>query len=257
MTIRLRLLALVVALGLPVSLALPGKPSSAAEKFVMATFEFAPYVYTADDGSIRGLVVDIAREALAIMGREAVFQPLPWKRAMATAKSGRVDGILPIYKNAKRMDTFSFSEMPVHHFRIALFRKAGRPDAFDGTVESLHGKSIVRLGGSVTSPEFDKAATDGKITLVSVPNIESKFKMVQRGRVDFATGIWLSSLKKIDELGLGEDIRASNASVNSRPGFLAMKKSPENDRFLRQFDIVMEKMKRSGATRKIIAGYAP
>jgi len=244
-------------LALTVTPVLPGKSVRAADEFIVATFEFAPYVYTASDGSVRGLVVEIARQALAEMGRKAVFRPLPWKRAMASVTGGRVDGVLPIYKNEKRLKTFSFSEVPVHHFRIALFRAAGQPDTYDGRIESLYGKSIARLGGSVTSPEFDKAAKDGKITIVGVPNIDSKFKMVQRGRVDFATGIWLSSLKKIEELGLGEAIRASNTSVNSRPGFLAMVKSEENARFLRQFDIVMEKMKRAGALRKIIASYAP
>lgn len=223
---------------------------------MVASFEFAPYVHTEPDGRVSGLVVEIARRALTDMGLEAVFQPLPWKRAMANVTSGKSDGVLPIYKTKSRMEKFSFSGSPIYHFRIALFRKAGSPDIFDGTIESLFGKSFARLDGSVTSPEFEKAIENGDIAIEKVSIISSKFKMLDAGRVDFATGIWLSSLRMIDELGLSENIVASNISISSRPAFLAMPKSEENDRFLTRFDAAIEKLNELGITKTIIARYS-
>ena len=154
------------------------------------------------------------------------------------------------------MADYSYSKNAIYHFRIALFRKASTSDFFDGTIKSLYGKSFARLEGSVTSPEFDEAVKNGHIRVESVPELRSKFRLLSYGRVDFATGIWLSSLKLIEEEGLENDIVASNFAVNSRPAFLAMPKSKENDEFLRKFDVVIEKLNKDGTIKKIIADFA-
>ncbi len=61
-----------------------------------------PYIY-AEAGKSVGLYVQILQRALAHMPQwELKLRPLPWKRALATAELGDVDGLLPPYRSAGR-----------------------------------------------------------------------------------------------------------------------------------------------------------
>jgi len=61
-----------------------------------------PYVRN-EAGQAIGLYVELLQRAMAHMPQwELKLRPLPWKRALATAELGDVDGVLPPYRGAGR-----------------------------------------------------------------------------------------------------------------------------------------------------------
>jgi ABC-type amino acid transport substrate-binding protein len=54
-----------------------------------------PFLYTQDD-QVRGILYDIVKQAIASLKIEALVEPAPFRRAIARARSGKVDGLIAV-----------------------------------------------------------------------------------------------------------------------------------------------------------------
>ena len=127
----------------------------ASDVITVSTAHYPPLsLRDASDGK-RGIVIDIAAEVFDRIGQSVEFQFLPWKRALNYAQTGKVHAMLPLFFTAERSKTLEFVYPPIFHLEIVLFARRGIDNNFDGTVNSIRGKSVVFISGTSQNDDFD------------------------------------------------------------------------------------------------------
>jgi len=74
--------------------------------------DYPPYEYV-EDGEVKGINLDIIREAFKRMGVSPYFEPRPWKRALFQLKAGKILALSSGFKSEKRMRFAYFPEAPL------------------------------------------------------------------------------------------------------------------------------------------------
>jgi polar amino acid transport system substrate-binding protein len=134
-----------------------------------------------------GLTTDLVRTAYERAGYEVSIQFLPWKRGAAMVRDGNADATFPYVKTDEREKVYTFSE-PIFAIPISPAvspENAGTINAF----EDMKGKKTCRpVGWASASPELNEAEKAGEITVQRPSAIESCFRLLEAGRVDFLVG---------------------------------------------------------------------
>lgn len=150
---RIACLALLGAL-----LAVPAGIAGAAQgaKLDVVYTRWLPYTYT-DNGTAAGFEVDILRQVLHGMGREASFTELPWKRCLASLAQGRADLLVSLLRTPERERFAAFPDEHISVSRTVLFTAADSGLHYDGDLKSLAGRKIGVILGFSYGEAFDRA----------------------------------------------------------------------------------------------------
>ncbi|WP_299977675.1 transporter substrate-binding domain-containing protein [uncultured Pseudoteredinibacter sp.] len=68
--------------------------------------DYPPYTYTDKNGKAAGLYIELAKQVSLSLGIEASFHALPWRRATALARQGKIDILLIAYDNVENRRSF-------------------------------------------------------------------------------------------------------------------------------------------------------
>lgn len=118
------------------------------------TEPFPPYTY-ASQGKAAGPMVDVLQAACAQLKRACQIEVLPWRRALAMAERGEVDGIFTVSNTAERRQYFHVS-VPVIDARYTLFAQAGEDFRLGADRQQLKGRTIGVYGPSGTAIALDE-----------------------------------------------------------------------------------------------------
>jgi polar amino acid transport system substrate-binding protein len=128
--------------------ALQSLPAAAMEmRFV--TEPFPPYTY-ATEGRAAGPMVDVLQAACAKLAWTCSVEVLPWRRALAMAQRGEVEGAFTIVDSPERRQYFHVSP-PVIEARYVLLARTGSGFQYSGDPQSLAGRVIGAYGPSATA----------------------------------------------------------------------------------------------------------
>ena len=92
------------------------------------------------DNQLRGIHIDITREAANILGFDIRYQSYPWKRALVQMKTGNGDAISFISRNAEREEYLIYKEgniLSTVEFVFVLLKKNAERIKYDGDIESF------------------------------------------------------------------------------------------------------------------------
>ena len=87
-----------------------------ADELRFVTEDFPPFTYasaTATEDRAAGPFVEIVEAVCARMGVDCPVQLLPWRRALALAEMGEVDGIFTVIRSPERERAFHLTRMLV------------------------------------------------------------------------------------------------------------------------------------------------
>lgn len=127
---------------------------AAPEPLRFVTEPFPPYTY-ASQGKAAGPMVDVLEAACAQLKRVCQIEVLPWRRALAMAERGEVDGIFTVSNTAERRQYFHVS-VPVIDARYTLFAQAGEDFRLGADRQQLKGRTIGVYGPSGTAIALDE-----------------------------------------------------------------------------------------------------
>lgn len=99
---------------------------------------WCPYVCAIDD-SHQGLMVDIARDALALSGFSLNLKILNWARAKKLVQTGKLDGIIGMSLAKGSAENYYFSKTQLAESQTCFFKRS-EDDWFFDTVTSLNNK---------------------------------------------------------------------------------------------------------------------
>jgi polar amino acid transport system substrate-binding protein len=144
---------------------------------IIATYDWPPYVER--NLPHGGYVVQLIRAALASVGLAARFEFMPWARAMALLREGKVTAVAPAYKTADREIDCDLST-PFPGGPLVLFALAGKNRRWKN-LRDLAGLRIGVVRGYAHTEAFDEASFLNK----EPTNDETaNLRKLQAGRID-------------------------------------------------------------------------
>lgn len=146
--------------------------------FSLVTAVYPPYNY--QDGMIKGLNIEIIQAAMQSQGYQVEVQILPFSRALAYAKQGKVDGIT-LWHAKDREQWFHFSK-PFSQSPLVLYKSAALDFSFKD-FDDLEPYTI----GTVQKYAYPKDFSSHKnLKKSAVLNDEQNIMKLIYGRIDIA-----------------------------------------------------------------------
>jgi len=157
--------------------ALADGPKSVA----LATGEFPPHI--SEDLPGKGSFSEIVVKAFENVGYTVELNFLPWKRAYKLAKEAHVDGTYSWAATEERKKDFVFSD-PIFTLEHRLFVMRNS-SIYVQNAEELTGLRLCRALGYAVHGVLRDMHEKNQISLVRPRDMETCFKFMQEGRVDF------------------------------------------------------------------------
>jgi ABC-type amino acid transport substrate-binding protein len=160
--------------------------SSAAEPVRLASLEWQPYI--GPELPEQGFAAALVRAAYAAEGMQVEIEFHPWERALALARSGAVDGLVPEYYNGRREAEFAYSA-PLINGPLVLYRRREadlvyRPvGSLDAGLRALSSQRFGVVRGYLNTPTFDAA---DYLIKVEADDDYANLRNLAEGRIDLA-----------------------------------------------------------------------
>nr|WP_295776229.1 transporter substrate-binding domain-containing protein [Rhodoferax sp.] len=236
------------------ALAIPG--IAWADSFRLVTFEYPPYEYT-ENGEVKGLAVDIVREAFKLMNHEAVIEILPWPRCQVLFERGEVDGIFTFFQNDERQAFTLYSKEVVVTQTIALWVLKNTKIEFNGDLTRLQPYQFGITSKTSYGERFDTAMKYGLLHTEAAASIEGNIRKLMSGRVD----IWVSNRDgahhELKRLGLFGKVRELKRPIQVVPAFVGFSKLRNHAALRDSFDQALATLKHSGVYDALVKKYTP
>jgi polar amino acid transport system substrate-binding protein len=220
-----------------------------------------PYSFKDQSGAIRGLHIDLAREALRRMNCETRYLDLPWARALHELEAGRLD-ILPGSADTHERATIALFSRPTNRARNVVFVRADSEKKYrlskladltgtDFRLAVRHGASYgVEYDALLNQPQF-------KNRLTFVSSAMTALQMMAAGRVEGLVADELTGILGIQELGLGQVIHQSQLVTSSEADFMAFSRVTTDAAFVQRFNQALLAMQADGSYKKMLETYLP
>lgn len=231
--------------------------TSAQMTVTLVSDPFPPYVTGVADGTspTGGVSVEILKKIFERIENVTLEMKLyPWKRAMAYAMKGQVDGIWMIIKNKERMQVLDYTD-PLLELRAYLWYLNSRyPDGV--TWETLSDLVPYRIG-AVRGYEFAgslyKAQKQGiPLNIETVTNEEQNFSKLLNGRVDIIPAHESVAYEQIKRHGWEGKLGYTAKLFDNTVVYIGIsKKSPAKD-LIPQINQIINELNADGTIEKIL-----
>ena len=206
-----------------------------------------PMVYL-DNGSVKGIAVDITKALGEKMGRSINVRAMDWAGAQRIVDQGGADALIQINKTEERKKIFDFSDSLLES-KFSMFVLTGR-EGISG-VADLRG---LRVGVEAKGYPALILQTDPLIQLVNAPTILEAFQMLKKGSVDVVivdqwVGTYILANNKIDDVQIvGDPIAKLQSSIAVKKG---------NTELLAAINKGLREIKEDGTYQRILNKWQP
>lgn len=233
--------------------------------FIWADDEaYWPAIYRGKNGKPAGIFNDILTEVFKRLNIPLKKEVYPWKRAQMLVKEGKADGMVTVYTKERRK--FTVATEPIWEVEETLFFRRDNPKACKilkiNSFDDLKGFTLVDIQGSGWTKEQYKA--HGIKNVIWVPNTDSAFNMIARGRADIFIMFNLNAFRLLTEKRAqgGPLSECYKNIVAIMPSFaklkfrLLIRKSSPFAKMVNDINRVLEEMKKDGTFERIRQKYA-
>lgn len=239
------------------ALAFAGVASGAqAQQITITADQWCPY--NCEPGSdAPGYVVEIAERIYEAEGYTINYTNMPWSRALAAGAAGDVHGVIAVSFQPET-EEMVLPEEPLTVYEIHAVTRADDTWNYEG-VDSLEGKTPAVVFGYNYGDEFtewQEANEDKLVVNRGDGALEQNFRMVQRGRADFAID-GLNVLRySLNEAGMTDDFRFAGVIGEAVPLYLGFsKKAGDADKLARMWTDGVREMRGNGELETILSKY--
>lgn len=218
------------------------------------TESFPPYTY-AENGRPAGPMVDILQELCSALKRECMIELLPWRRALAMAERGEVDGIFAFVDSPERRAQFHISA-PVLDAHYTFFTRAGEDFVYRDR-QSLAGRTVAVYGPSGASILLRELTEGLAVETVVEPDNPTVMRKLVAGRygdkglalMNENLALWLMSSERSTPL------QAAGLAKSFSYSFGLSRKRISKAQF-QAFDAALLGLCRSGRSAELIRRHA-
>lgn len=226
------------------------------ERLLVTGLNFPPYIISDEQRKASGIIVDLISQALDEAGYDVDFQITNWARALAQAKAGNADILIPTQYSNDRTRYFHYPDEPLLFLEQVLIKNIKTTINYDGTMASLAKYNVGKIRKARVHPTFDKAVTDGVLTNIHVrTDIDLLMTAVARMRIDVAGTDRLLSLWSAKNIGVLDHVEIMSPPLGVHPVYAAFVKSRTDVTLSQEVSDILEKHRKNGKTDKILEKY--
>jgi polar amino acid transport system substrate-binding protein len=222
---------------------------------------FPPFVIGAMDAKAReGLAVRLVELVLARADPSMALEVpvMPWARVLLSAREGRTDGVLFLFKTAEREEFFAFSK-PLLKVPLVVFydrRRFPKGLAWNSIGDLAPHEGVVTRGASY-GPEWDAVAR-GRLRLAETSSPSGCIKMLLAGRVAYTPMNLLTGLYLLQQEGAvaQQAIGVEERPINYSSYHLALSKKSPHLGLLPALDRAVDQLRGDGTIDRLLADYA-
>ncbi|MDX1588648.1 MAG: transporter substrate-binding domain-containing protein [Oleiphilaceae bacterium] len=148
-----------------------------------AYVEFAPYIYTGDDGQATGSVKQLSDRVARKAGYRLEWQALPIKRVKLYLQRGKVDLWLGIAGQPHLQPLIMETRVPLAKVTLSAYHRPYQSPV--ETIGDLRGQSLILISGYSYLGLLEGVLADPGTQHDSAPNHEAGLKMLTMGRGDY------------------------------------------------------------------------
>ena len=218
-----------------------------AKLLFLGDSNYPPLTYL-DQGTPKGLVVDIVEELGHRMGRPIAIQCIDWKQAQDMVTNGQADALGPISVNDARKQLYDFSD-PILEQQFSIFTLTDHLGLVD--LDDLAG---LRVGVTRGGLPRQLVQADQRIRMTLLDDYPQGFAMVKSGTLDAVVAdTWVGGY--VLAAGGITGIRVSGDPVARLQGAIAVKKG--DTALLTTMNAGIKSMQADGSLARIIDAWKP
>ncbi|MDP4291892.1 MAG: transporter substrate-binding domain-containing protein, partial [Bacteroidota bacterium] len=180
-----------------------GLNSDTQKKVRVGVYQYKPLVFIEKGGKPRGLFIDLIEEVASKNNWKIIYQEGSWQENLDMLKEGKIDLVLSIAQNNKRVLEYDLNKVPIVSSWIQIYATRGNQIK---TILDLDKKDIVALKGDSYFGDFKAAITKFNIHphFIEKDNITDVFQYVKSHPSDFAACEWIVGLTYKNDYQLAE-----------------------------------------------------
>lgn len=211
----------------------------------------APFNFL-EQGQLKGMSVEVAQQLARRAGFALAAEPLPWARALATARSEPSVLVLTVARTAERESWFSWIG-PIADREIWLWKLSSRTDVAPKSIADL---KHYRIGDTLNNASVDTLKEKGIEAEVVTHDGQNGKKMLA-GRIDLIPMNPYSIEAFAAEGGIPLN-QLEPALLLSRSGgyYLAVSRGTDRE-LVRRLNTAFDAIKGDGTLRGIVAKWSP
>lgn len=219
-----------------------------------------PFSMQMPNGDISGIDVELNRAVLGHLDCNVTLRKLPWARALRELELGRLDILPGAFRRPERAKYahFSGAVIPVSHNILFMHERAFAKWPITRLTELRD--TEFRLGAQIRvyyGSDFQEVMNDpafaARVTILA--KRENLWRMLERGRIDGVIANEHTGAYEIRELGLGEQIIATNVVVSHEPAEVAFSKASNDLVFVRKYADALQQVVADGRYEQIVQRY--
>lgn len=230
--------------------------AAGAQAVRLVTGHYPPYEYE-EDGEVKGMVVEIVREAFRRAGRPVRIEVMPWARALQEAQSGRADGLFAAVKTPERERQLAYTREPLVPLVVSMFVRADASIRFGGDLAPLSGLRFGVVNRFSNGAAFDGAAASGRLPLVEAANAtEHNIRKLLAGRIDVMVNNRYGARYFLRRLGAQDQVRELRPPLDESPSYLAFSRQRDDPVLRAALDGALAAMKADGSFQRIVEAHS-
>jgi len=226
------------------------RPAFSEQIASFACNEFPPYKMQNSASGLPGFDVEFLDEAFKRVGISLQIQFMPWKRALVSAKQGKIDGVCSCSKTKDREGYLEFSE-PLGKASAGLFSLTARNYPKLQNIEEIGPLSVGTIAGYNLLNNLEAAHIKNAVKLDTE---RQGLSMLLKGRIDYyysykaPAQYYLTTLERTEEVSYHE--------LSSTDYFVCFSKVlPGTTELLKKFNTGLAEIKADGTYNKILDKY--
>ena len=232
-------------------------------QLVMGWDPYEPYQYADNDGTVRGLDVELVAEMAKQAGCNLSFVQKDWAGLIADLRSGSVSVLAGASKVPER-ESFAIFSQPYRQETFSLYLRAGEQDRWQGdSLAALVGpEHKMRIGitdgyiyGNEIDQLLDDAALGGQFT--SAPFSEAHAANLIDNKIDGMLEDPFVASAMIRRKGLSDQIIRGSLQIKTGDVSLMFSKSGVSADTVQAFESALAAMRADGRYDQIIKRYLP
>lgn len=224
-------------------------PVSAEEPVTFAIPDVWPWAYEADNGELRGSLIEVAERLSDLTGIPVEPQLRPLRRAIVELRSGTVN--FTILFQTPELDIEAINVGSVTQVNILLAAMAGSD--YPLTLSDLKGKRVAYIRGTYLGEEFEY---DTDVLKVPVSAVSQALDLLSLGRISAILASDHNIYRTLSSRDLSRDLLRYRRHVPGQKGALYMSRKSSRPEVARKFSAAIDRLNANGELDEIFFGEA-
>ncbi|MCP4024402.1 MAG: amino acid ABC transporter substrate-binding protein [Desulfobacteraceae bacterium] len=227
--------------------------SSWSKDYFFVTFQYPPLEYEDDNGTAKGVCVEMVSKIMKNLGHEVKIQVFPWTRALKMTRDGKADAIFTAYKNENRQTFLDYSNEVLFPQTIYFYKKKGSNLTFEGDLMQLKDVQIGVVSTISYGTKFDSVKSS--LCIQKANKLEHNFVKLRLGRISLVPSYSCVADYVLKKMNLEDDIVKIPVQIDSVPSYIAFSKKIDLAVLKENFDKEIITMKKNGEYASMLKAF--